>query len=394
MMSSAILPSEPVTSARKFTASAKPSRATCQVETGTPRPSSLAERLLHLEPLVAERGQRAGGAGELADQHARLQLREPFGVAVEHREPDRGLVAERHRQRLLQMGAAGHRRVAIALRQIGEDAAQRRRCRASMIARPARNLQHHGGIHDVLRGRAPMHIAAGLAALLHHLMHQRQDRIADDVGLAAQQIEIERRDIGPRRRFRRRPPAGSRRSAPRPSPARPRPRHSGEIRLKSENTSRIAGVPKASRNRMESRTVVEAGKAGMGVSLWLAFCVGDSLRRRRLFGNGHSGVATQRDARHCEAARDKITKQFSADVTKQSELSPPRHTGLLRSARNDGRGSGGAAAIRTKRAKIPLGLYSHPETAWQPSRDRGEPGRPLSGLTDLRVEIHSDIIIA
>ena len=40
MMSSAILPSEPVTSARKFTASAKPSRATCQVATGTPRPSS------------------------------------------------------------------------------------------------------------------------------------------------------------------------------------------------------------------------------------------------------------------------------------------------------------------------------------------------------------------
>jgi hypothetical protein len=50
---------------------------------------------------------------------------------------------------------------------------------------------------DILRGRAPMQITAGLAALPGELMHQRQDRIADDIGLAAQQVEIERRDIGP-----------------------------------------------------------------------------------------------------------------------------------------------------------------------------------------------------
>ena len=44
-----------------------------------------------------------------------------------------------------------------------------------------------------------MHVAAGLAALLRHLMHQRQDRIADIVGLLAQEIEIERRNVGMRR---------------------------------------------------------------------------------------------------------------------------------------------------------------------------------------------------
>ena len=58
------------------------------------------------------------------------------------------------------------------------------------------DLQDHGSVHDVLRGRAPMHVAAGVAALLRHLVHQRQDRIADDIGLAAQQVEIERRNIG------------------------------------------------------------------------------------------------------------------------------------------------------------------------------------------------------
>src|SRR5436305_15010526 len=40
-----------------------------------------------------------------------------------------------------------------------------------------------------------MHVTAGLTALLHHLLDQRQDRVADDLGLLAQQIEIKRRDI-------------------------------------------------------------------------------------------------------------------------------------------------------------------------------------------------------
>jgi hypothetical protein len=42
-----------------------------------------------------------------------------------------------------------------------------------------------------------MHITAGLATLLHHLVHQGQDRIADDIGLAPQQIEIKSRNVGP-----------------------------------------------------------------------------------------------------------------------------------------------------------------------------------------------------
>ncbi len=41
-----------------------------------------------------------------------------------------------------------------------------------------------------------MQVAAGLAALFCDLVHQRQDRIADDIGLAAQQIEVERGNIG------------------------------------------------------------------------------------------------------------------------------------------------------------------------------------------------------
>ena len=81
---------------------------------GNRKAEFLAKRLLDLESFVAQRSKRAGRAGELADQNTRLQLLEALGVAVEHRQPDCRLVAKRHRQRLLQMGAAGHRGVAIA----------------------------------------------------------------------------------------------------------------------------------------------------------------------------------------------------------------------------------------------------------------------------------------
>ena len=60
---------------------------------------------------------------ELADQNAWLQLFEAFGVTVKHREINRRFIAERHRQRLLQMGTARHRRVAMAFRQPSQDAA-------------------------------------------------------------------------------------------------------------------------------------------------------------------------------------------------------------------------------------------------------------------------------
>ena len=46
-----------------------------------------------------------------------------------------------------------------------------------------------------------MHVATGLAALFHELMHERQDRIADDVSLVAQEVEIQGRHIALRRNF-------------------------------------------------------------------------------------------------------------------------------------------------------------------------------------------------
>jgi hypothetical protein len=80
---------------------------------------------LHGEALVAEGGESAGGAGELADEDPRAELRQAFRVAVHHRQPDCRLVTEGDGQRLLQMGAAGHRCRAVAPGEIRQDPAER-----------------------------------------------------------------------------------------------------------------------------------------------------------------------------------------------------------------------------------------------------------------------------
>ena len=82
---------------------------------------------LHLQAVLAERGQRAGGAAEFADQHARAQLLEALLVPLEGGEHSRHLVAEGDRHRLLQIAAAGHRRVAVFLGELGERVGNARR---------------------------------------------------------------------------------------------------------------------------------------------------------------------------------------------------------------------------------------------------------------------------
>ena len=113
----------------------------------------------------AERGEGAGGAAELHLQDPRAQLGEPRGVPVARRQPHRRLKAEGDRQGVLQMGAAGHRRVAPAPCQPREMAAQRGQVGLDQL-QPGADLQYRGGIHDVLRRRAPMQKPAALAGPL------------------------------------------------------------------------------------------------------------------------------------------------------------------------------------------------------------------------------------
>ena len=65
-------------------------------------------------------------------------------------------------------------------RQIGLDERQR-----------VPHLQDRGGVHDVLGGGAPMHIAACLAALLGELVHDADDGIADEIGLGLELGDVD-----------------------------------------------------------------------------------------------------------------------------------------------------------------------------------------------------------
>jgi hypothetical protein len=57
---------------------------------------------------------------EFADQHPRAQFLQALFVPIEGGEQGRRLVAESDRHRLLEIAAAGHRRVAIFARKAGQ----------------------------------------------------------------------------------------------------------------------------------------------------------------------------------------------------------------------------------------------------------------------------------
>ena len=145
---------------------------------------------LHVEPARAERGQRAGGAAELADQDARPQLLEALAVALEGGEPGRALVAEGDRHRLLQIAAPCHRRIAVALGEAGERIGNRDDVGFDEVERLA-DLQDGRGVGDVLGGGAPVApFAETVPAQGDELLHHRQHRIADPLGLRLQLGEV------------------------------------------------------------------------------------------------------------------------------------------------------------------------------------------------------------
>ena len=52
------------------------------------------------------------------------------------------------------------------------------------------DLQHGGGVHDVLGRRAPVDVAAGIAALLGKLMHYADDRVPDEIRLGLELRQV------------------------------------------------------------------------------------------------------------------------------------------------------------------------------------------------------------
>ncbi len=243
-----------------------PSRATCQVIGGSPSPSSRASsvRLLTTSAPSPSEARVPAAPPNWASRTRGRSCAEPLGMAVESRQPDRRLVAKGYRQRVLQMGAAGHRRVAIAPGEVCQMAAHRRRDRLDQ-RQPVADLQHHGGVHDVLGRRTPMQPAPGLAGALGELADQWQDRVADILGLALEPREVEVfrvvRRFGRGARDRRRGLGGD--DAEPGLGAGQRRLDLGAAGEKglSPNTARIAAVPNMSAKIAESRMPIAIGPA-------------------------------------------------------------------------------------------------------------------------------------
>ena len=109
-----------------------------------------------------------------------------------HRREQRGsFEAEGDRHRLLQIAAAGHRRVAVFGREIRQQARDRRHVSLDEIERVA-DLQHIGGIGDVLRGCAPVApFTEAVGAQRHDLLDHAEHGIADPLGLRLELGEID-----------------------------------------------------------------------------------------------------------------------------------------------------------------------------------------------------------
>ncbi len=101
------------------------------------------------------------------------------------------LVAEGHGNGLLQVAAPDHRRIAMAARELGH----RSRDRGEVVLderEALADLQHRGGVGDVLSGGAPMApFAQAVGAQLHQLLDHAQHRVADALGLRAQLLQVD-----------------------------------------------------------------------------------------------------------------------------------------------------------------------------------------------------------
>ena len=122
----------------------------------------LGERLHHADAVRAERGERADRAAELHHGDLAAEPGEARGVALQGVEPQRALEAEGDRQRMLGMGAPGHRGVPVAARQIREGRPGAVQILPDQLE-PVAQLQHEPGVDDVLGGGAPMDVATGIA---------------------------------------------------------------------------------------------------------------------------------------------------------------------------------------------------------------------------------------
>ena len=190
--------------------SARPCRSSCRASRGqarTPRlvrlqrhraePEQLADPRLQRRAVAIERGGRASAAAEHRDEEPRLDLPQPLHVAAQLVDPHGDLRAERRRHRVLSVRAAGDRVVLRALGESGERLEQPADLREHDAVGLA-DLQEVARLGDVLRRRAPVGVAAGIAlAEPVELPHQRDQAVPRDAQALGHAVEVEQLEPRP-----------------------------------------------------------------------------------------------------------------------------------------------------------------------------------------------------
>ena len=133
-------------------------RRACHGTTGSGRPSSSAYAFEHLEPVVAESGERAARAAEL-----RREARRRAGARVHDADqPARRLEPERRRHGLLEQRARRRHRARCSSASLAHAARRRRAPRRSAQSRPRDERRRR--VEDVLARRAVVHVLDARAA--------------------------------------------------------------------------------------------------------------------------------------------------------------------------------------------------------------------------------------
>src|SRR5208283_5174274 len=144
----------------------------------------------------AERRERSRCATELDDEDSRRGLVQSLEVSDQWRRPYRAFETEGSRDRVLQMGAARHRRVAKARGSIGENACQRDQV-APHYRKRATDLQDKCGVQNVLSGRTKMDVARGFVPRdSAQFFDDRDYRIANSARAVGNVVEPQVLDSG------------------------------------------------------------------------------------------------------------------------------------------------------------------------------------------------------
>ena len=172
------------------------SRTVCQAISGWPRPSSSISPACTLRPSAPSEASVPAAPPNSPTSTRGRSCSSRSRWRCDRGEQRRALKPKVSGTACCRLLRPGHRRVAVALRQVGERGRDRLHVLLDQVERRA-DLHDGRGVGDVLGGRAPMApFAEPVVAEADDLLHHAEDRIADALGLLLELGEVDVLDAG------------------------------------------------------------------------------------------------------------------------------------------------------------------------------------------------------